>query len=119
LQLAISLTACRPAEPPKSAPVPPDRATLKPVALPDLSRAGPAAQKQLRDAYAAFKARTGTPGISDADLGRAYGEIGMLLMAAEYRDGADAAFENAQALTPDDFRWPYYRAHNEKLRGDA
>jgi tetratricopeptide (TPR) repeat protein len=124
--LLVAISACGRGDQPgasaslaSTSAAPVDRKTLKLIALPDLSKAGPAVQKQLRDAYAAFTARTQTAGISDADLGRAYGEIGMLLMAAEYRDGADAAFENAQALTPDDFRWPYYRAHNEKLRGNA
>ena len=40
-------------------------------------------------------------------------------MAAEYRDAAEPAFLNAEALTPNDRRWPYYLAQLYKLKGDA
>ncbi len=40
-------------------------------------------------------------------------------MAAEYRDAAEPAFLNAEALTPNERRWPYYLAHLYKLKGDA
>jgi tetratricopeptide (TPR) repeat protein len=39
-------------------------------------------------------------------------------MAAEYRDAAVPAFLNAQALTPNEIRWPYYLAQLYKLKGD-
>jgi tetratricopeptide (TPR) repeat protein len=45
--------------------------------------------------------------------------MGKLLMAAEYRDAAEPAFLDAQALTPNEVRWPYYLAHLYKLKGDA
>ena len=73
----------------------------------------------LRDGYAALTAKIGKPAISDVDLGFAYGEMGKLLMAAEYRDAAEPAFLNAEALTPNERRWPYYLAHLYKLKGDA
>lgn len=113
--LLVLVAGCRP----QAQPAPVDRTSLKPVTLPDVSKAGPSVQKQLRDGHAALKAKTDTPGISDADLGAAYGDMGMLLMAAEFRDGAEGAFQNAQALAPGDFRWPYYLAHNDRLRGDG
>jgi len=37
--------------------------------------------------------------------GRRYGAMGMLFMAAEYRDEAEACFLNARALAPADRRW--------------
>jgi tetratricopeptide (TPR) repeat protein len=101
---------------PPSSPV--DRATLRMVSLPDLSRLDAPVQKQLREGYAALTAKTGQASISDNDLGLAYGEMGKLLMAAEYRDGAEPAFLNAEALMPADRRWPYYLGHLYKLKGD-
>jgi tetratricopeptide (TPR) repeat protein len=110
----------RPATPaPVSPPAPVDRKTLRPVLLPDLSKVEASAEKQLRDGDAALRAKVGNPSISDGDLGFAYGEMGKLLMAAEYRDAAEPAFLNAQALTPNDPRWPYYLGHLYKLRGDS
>jgi tetratricopeptide (TPR) repeat protein len=101
-----------------AAPAPVDRRTLRPVSLPDLSRLDAPVQKQLREGYAALTAKVGQPGISDVDLGFAYGEMGKLLMAAEYRDGAEPAFLDAEALMPNERRWPYYLAHLYKLKGE-
>ena len=71
-------------------PAPVDRKTLRAVSLPDVSKLDAPVQQQLRDGYAALTAKTGNPAISDVDLGFAYGEMGKLLMAAEYRDGGRA-----------------------------
>ena len=79
--------------------------TLPPVALPDLGRAHTSVQVQLREAYEALNAAE--PG----RRGEAFGELGKLLMAGDYVDEAERCFRNAQALTPDDFRWPYYLGH--------
>src|SRR5581483_2924396 len=83
-----------------------DRRTLRAVALPDLSTAEPSVQKQLREGYAQLQAAIDNPSTSDAVLGFAYGEMGKLLMAAEYRDAAEASLLNAQTLAPDEPRWP-------------
>jgi tetratricopeptide (TPR) repeat protein len=107
--------------PPDSAsrPAPVDRQTLRAVSLPELSKLDAPVQQQLRDGYAALTAKTGNPATSDADLGFGYGEMGKLLMAAEFRDAAEPAFLNAEALAPNERRWPYYLAHLYKLKGDA
>jgi tetratricopeptide (TPR) repeat protein len=76
-------------------------------------------QKQLREGYASLSATRDNPTSTDADLGRGYGEMGKLLMAAEYRDVAALSFLNAQRLAPTEVRWPYYLAHLYKLRGDS
>ena len=67
--------------------------------------------EQLRDGYASLMATIQKPDRSDLELGKAYGEMGRLLMAAEYREAAEHCFLNAQALVPTDARWPYYLAH--------
>jgi tetratricopeptide (TPR) repeat protein len=106
------------ASPPPASPAPTDRRTLQTVALPDLSKLDAPVQKQLRDGYQTLTAKMTTPGISDVDLGFAYGEMGKLLMAAEFRDAAVPAFRDAEALTPSERRWPYYLGHLYKLNGD-
>src|SRR5579871_946738 len=80
--------------------------TLRKVELPDLSHAVPSVQKQLRDGYAALKQKVDASSSSPDELGLAYGQMGMLLMAAEYRDQAEAALLNAQTFAPRDARWP-------------
>ena len=97
----------------------PQPADLLRVTLPDLSRATPSVQDQLREGYAVLTRSIETKGIRPADLGEAYGRMGMLLMAAEYRDEAASAFLNAQRLAPEEIRWPYYLGHLYRIKGDA
>jgi tetratricopeptide (TPR) repeat protein len=96
-----------------------NRQTLRAVALPDLSRIEESVQAQLRERYAALTAKQNNPGTSVAELGTEYGEMGKLLMAADFRDQAEAAFLSAQALAPGDMRWSYYLAHLYMTNGDV
>ena len=89
-----------------------------PVALPDLSRLEESVQAQLRERYAALTAKQNDPATPAADLATEYGEMGKLLLAAEFRDPAEAALLNAQALAPGDMRWPYYLGHLYRTKGD-
>jgi tetratricopeptide (TPR) repeat protein len=79
------------------------------VEMPDLSRSDPPVQAQIREAFTALEAARAAGG--DDGLRRAYGELGMVLHAAEYWSAAEAAYLNAQALAPDDRRWPYFLGH--------
>ena len=54
-----------------------------------------------------------------AELGDAYGELGLILMAAEYCEAAASCYLTAQALVPDDARWPYYLGHLYRIKGEA
>jgi tetratricopeptide (TPR) repeat protein len=59
------------------------------------------------------------PSTPPVDLGNAYGETGMLFMAAsEYLDVAESCFLHAQALVPTERRWPYYLGHLYRTKGD-
>jgi tetratricopeptide (TPR) repeat protein len=89
------------------------------VSLPDLSAASGRVQAQLHRQYDALTAKTARPDVARADLATAYGEMGMLLMAAEYRDAAEACLLNAQTLARDVARWPYYLAQLYKSRGET
>ena len=90
---------------------------IVPVALPDLSRADEGVQAQARDRHAALleKMKAGAGG---AELGAAYGELGMILHAAEYFDSAEPSYLNAQTLMPGDARWPYYLGHLYTSKGE-
>ena len=90
--------------------------TLASVSLPDLSRADEAVQVQARERHAALleKMKAGAGG---TDLGTAYGDLGMLLHAAEYFDAAEPCYHNAEVLMPGDARWPYYLALLYQGRG--
>ncbi len=111
--LILVAWACRSQE---SAPA---AASLQKVVLPDLSHAVPPVQDQLREGYAVLTRSIDNKDTRPIDLGEAYGRMGMLLMAAEYRNEAESSFLNAQALAPDQARWPYYLGHLYRIKGDA
>ncbi len=121
LVIAVCLLTLAPActQKPQTPVKPSPTYTLRKVELPDLSHAVPSVQKQLRDGYAALKQKIDAPSSSPDELGLAYGQMGMLLMAAEYRDQAESALLNAQTFAPRDGRWPYYLGHLYKLNGDG
>jgi tetratricopeptide (TPR) repeat protein len=85
--------------------------------MPDISGAAPAVQTQLRDAYATLQQRTAGSATPD-ERASAYGEMGRLFFATEYFDSAETCFLNAQALEPNDARWPYFLAHIQRRRND-
>ena len=117
IALVLTLTGCsKPADAPaKTSPT----YTLRQVELPSLSRAAPSVQQQLRDGYASLKKKIDAPSTSPDELAVAYGQMGMLLMAAEYRGEAEAALLDAQTFNARDPRWPYYLGHLYKLLGDG
>ena len=91
-------------------------AKLAEISLPELARVDPPVQAQIRDRYAAVTKMVAS-GVSGRELGDAFGGYGMLLHAAEYLDAAKPAYLNAQALMPDDPRWPYYLAQLHRTEG--
>ena len=103
--LSCSSTNQRAPTPPLAESAATDRQALRPVTLPDLSRVSPSVRQQLTEQYAALTAAIEKTTVPDAELGAAYGEMGKLLMAAEFPAEAEPLYLNAQALAPGDPRW--------------
>ena len=80
LYFALCLAACR-----EQAAAP----ALRHVSLPDLSNASEPVQSQLRERYASMQASLANRDATPADRASAYGDMGKLLMAAEYLDAAE------------------------------
>ena len=100
----------------ESAPKAPDGQPLHPTPLPDLSEMTAAVQEQIRARYASLMSaieRLAPTG----ELSEAYGEMGNVLMAARYAEAPEPFYRNAQALAPDDRRWPYYLGHLYTTQG--
>jgi tetratricopeptide (TPR) repeat protein len=91
---------------------------LQTVELPDISRAAAPVQAQLREQYAALQQQVGSPGTPPAALAAAYGAMGRLFMATEFLDQAERCFGNAQALEPNEMRWPYYLGHVARMKNE-
>ena len=88
------------------------------VDRPDISGLAPPVQEQVRERYAAVSRGADDHEASPEALGDAYGELGLILMAADFRDRAEVAYLNAHGLAPGAMRWPYYLAHLYRQRGD-
>lgn len=92
-------------------------AALQQVALPDLSRADRTLRERIQAAHSSLQAITDQGGSREV-LGAAYGDLGKILMAAEFLSEAEPCFANAQTLLPSDVRWPYYLAHVHRLKNE-
>ena len=93
--------------------------SLLPVSLPELTRVDAGVDQQVRQRYASLTEKISSARTSDPDLATAYGELGMVLHAAEYFDAAEPCYRNAQTLAPAELRWPYYLGHLYKSKGDT
>lgn len=89
----------------------------RPVSLPDLSHAAASVQEQIRAAYSLLTTTIERPNTPPTEQANAYGEMGRVLMAAEFGQAAESCLLNAQMLAPDDTRWPYYLGHLYKEQG--
>src|SRR5262245_47619686 len=76
------------------------------VALPNVSGLAEPVQAQMRERHSALMAKVENGTTPPAELGAAYGELGMILMAAEYYEVAASCYLTAQALVPNDAKWP-------------
>jgi tetratricopeptide (TPR) repeat protein len=94
------------------------RRTMRAVTLPDLSRVDPGVQAQVRERYEALQRVIGGSS-TEAELASAYGQYGMVLQAAEFFDAAEPCYVNAQALAPEEIRWPYYLGGLHRSRGET
>jgi tetratricopeptide (TPR) repeat protein len=115
--LALAAPACRSSSSTVAPPTTP-AATIKPVSLPNLATAAAPLQRLVRERHAAAE-RAGTSPAPDPSRSGAYGELGTVLMAAEYFKEAEIALQNAEALGPGELRWPYYLGHLYRRTGEA
>src|SRR5689334_448093 len=70
------------------------------VTLPDLSRLAASVQTQIREQHSALNAKLANRSTPRAELGAAYGELGLTLMAVEYYEVAASCYRSAQSLVP-------------------
>ena len=95
----------------------PDDPVLQPVPLPDLAHMTVPVREQIRERYALLTSAIESPDTTSGELSNAYGRMGNVLMAARYVDATEPFYLNAQALAPNDRRWPYYLGHLYKTQG--
>ncbi len=76
------------------------RSSLRETMPPVMSGVEPSLQERIRAAYASLTSARRCRTTSDVELGRAYGQVGKLLLAAELYDQAEPHLLNARALEP-------------------
>ncbi len=87
---------------------------LLPIPQPAPSTDG-AVRQQVEEAWSEFQAIAEKKGVSQQELANAYGHMGMVYHAYGFVEAATACYQNAHALSPREFRWPYYcgRLHQD------
>jgi tetratricopeptide (TPR) repeat protein len=96
------------------------RPSLRETPAPVMAGVDTSLQERIRASYASLTAaqrsRAHAGAANDVDLGRAYGQVGKLLLAAELYDQAEPYLLNAAALEPRELAWPYFLAHAYRLK---
>ena len=92
--------------------------SIRPIEEPDLSRLPGSLRAQVKEYYSGLSSRLGDDGLSAEELSGAYGDVGLILMAAEYEKTALDCLSNAYLLNPNEPKWPYYLGQFYLLRGE-
>ena len=89
------------------------------IALPNLSGAAATVQDQVRSRHAALVQKQQDLRTPADEIGDAFGELGLILMAAEHYELAERCYTNALTLAPAAMRWPYYLGHLHAIQGEG
>ena len=115
--LAVAFACGRETPPaaPASASAQSARASLRETSAPVMAGVETSLQGRIRASYASLTSAQRSQA-NDVELGRAYGQVGKLLLAAELYDQAEPYLLNAAALEPGEIAWPYFLAHGYRLK---
>lgn len=94
-----------------------DEPSLPRFVLPDLSALAESVQRQLHERDRTLTQTIDSANASVTERAAAYGDLGRLLAAAKLSNEAESCYRHAQALMPDDMRWPYYLGHVYLIKG--
>jgi tetratricopeptide (TPR) repeat protein len=65
-------------------------------------------KEQIEAAWSDLQAVSQKSGVNPEELKQAYGQMGKVYHTYNFSDGAAACYQNARALAPREFDWPYY-----------
>lgn len=92
---------------------------LPDAALPDLTGMETSVRQQIDERAQTLMSKMGNASTPPLELAEAYGEVGNLLLAADYLESAEPYYLHAQALAPNDMRWPYLLGHVYMSRSEG
>ena len=90
---------------------------LEPLLELDLSGAESGAREQMMAQRAAVENLRTRSDADPAELAEAFADLGLLYVTYEFLASAEACFENARRLSPDDFRWHYLGGYLAMIQG--
>jgi len=93
------------------------KVALREVPAPDLHAVEDSVRDQISERRSRLAALLAAPTTARGALADAMGGLGMLYHNYEMSDAAEACYSNAQALSPREFRWPYFLGRLESGRG--
>lgn len=83
---------------------------------PDLSGAEAAVREQISGRREAVEQAVES-GAPDGEVAEAYGALGLVYIPYDFLGAAEACFENARALAPEDYRWVYLAGYLRRVQG--
>lgn len=95
----------------------PGEVELLEIPAPDLSAAEQTVRQQIGDQRQAIATLLEDAGASAEDRATAFGELGQIYLTYDFLDAAEASFQNASRLQPEDFRWIYLIGYLNQIQG--
>lgn len=89
---------------------------LTPVPHPNIDTLTPEVRRSLAPAIEQFELSSET--LTGTQLGRAFGKLGLHYQAHQQQAAARVCYENAMALDPESYQWPYYLAVHFEESGE-
>lgn len=90
---------------------------LREVPEPDLAAAADDVRAQIEGERARLDELLADPASPPAERAQAWGDLGLRYLIYDFLEAAEAAFVNARALAPGDFRWTYLAGYLKLLQG--
>ncbi len=107
-----------PTKPSDPKAIPPFKEGLVSVPIPNLNLAEEVVAKQIRRFYSSLVTLIRTYPEASTEISNAYGLLGDVFSAYKIRVSAEACYENAHHLAPEQFRWLYLLAALNQEQGD-
>ena len=112
LLVVLGLVACGGEELPKAI-------DIEAIEHPDLSTLSESVRQQLEEQRAELERLDTTDRVPARDRAAAYGRLGQLYQAYEFREASQACYRSARAVDPEDFRWSYLLGMLHQAAGDG
>ena len=92
---------------------------VRPIPQPSLGAVQNSVKEQIEAAWAELQAVIQRSGSDQRQSAAAYGQMGKVYQAYDFSDAAEACYQNAMSLAPQDSSWPYALGRLHQERGEV